>query len=122
MNLNYIIVYANDINKMTKFYIEALGMSIVEAHSSPTFVTLSSDSGAMIGLQDKSASQLPPRDETQPGTVELSFAADDVDATWKQWQQNGVEMITEPLDLPFGRYFMAKDVEGHYLSVYRFRS
>lgn len=122
MNLNYVIIYVNDINKMKKFYTEALGMSIVEAHSSPAFVTVSSAGGAVIGLQDKSASQLPPRDETQAGNVELSFASDDVDATWKQWQQNGVEMITEPLDLPFGRYFMAKDVEGHYLSVYRFRS
>jgi hypothetical protein len=24
-------------------------------------------------------------------------------------------------DLPFGRYFLARDPEGHYLSVYRFK-
>ena len=28
--------------------------------------------------------------------------------------------VGEPVDLSFGRYFMAKDPEGHYLSVYRF--
>jgi predicted enzyme related to lactoylglutathione lyase len=63
---------------------------------------------------------LPPKDETQPGSVELSFAVEDVDATYKQWKEKGVEMISEPTDLPFGRYFLAKDPEGHYLSAYKF--
>ena len=58
--------------------------------------------------------------EKQPGSVELSFAVDDVDGTWKRWKEKGVEMVTDPMDLPFGRYFMAKDPEGHYLSAYRF--
>jgi predicted enzyme related to lactoylglutathione lyase len=120
MKLNYVIVYVQDVKKETEFYTRALGMSVVEAASSPTFVTLRSDGGAMIGLQDKSTSQLPPRHEEHAGRLELSFEVDDVDATWKQWKERGVEMVTEPVNLPFGRYFMAKDPEGHYLSAYRF--
>jgi predicted enzyme related to lactoylglutathione lyase len=50
--------------------------------------------------------------------VELSFEVDDVDDIWKRWKEQGVEIVTEPMDLPFGRYFMAKDPEGHYLSAY----
>jgi predicted enzyme related to lactoylglutathione lyase len=95
---------------------------VVEAISSLTFITLRSDGGAMIGLQDKSASKLPPHFETHTGDAELSFESDDVDSTWKRWKDCGVEMVTEPMDLPFGRYFMAKDCEGHYLSVYRFKN
>jgi len=52
--------------------------------------------------------------------VELSFEVDDVDATWRRWKASGVELLSEPMDLPFGRYFIAKDPEGHYVSVYRF--
>ncbi len=121
MNLNFIILYVSDVEKSKAFYVNALGMSVVEAHSSPTFVTLRpSDGGSMIGLQDKAASQLPAGKEEQAGGVELSFEVVDVDVTWKQWKENGVEMVTEPTDLPFGRYFMAKDADGYYLSAYRF--
>ena len=120
MNLNYIIVYVRDMEKLKAFYTEALGMAVVAELSSPTFVTLRPAAGAMIGLQDSKASRLPPGREDKPGSVELSFAVDDVDSTWKHWKEKGVEIIADPVDLPFGRYFLAKDPEGHYLSAYRF--
>jgi predicted enzyme related to lactoylglutathione lyase len=121
MNLNYIIVYVNDLPKMKAFYIDKLGMTNLGSVSSDIFATLRpSNGGAMVGLQDKKSSQLPPGRETQPGSVELSFEVEDVDATHKQWKKNGVEIIAEPTDLPFGRYMLAKDPEGHYLSAFRF--
>lgn len=120
MNLNYAIVYVRDLDKAKAFYTETLGLTVVEALSGPTFVTLRPADGAMIGLQDSAASRLPPGREDRPGSVELSFAVDDVDGTWKRWKEKGVEFVIDPSDLPFGRYFLAKDPEGHYLSVYRF--
>lgn len=121
MNLNYIIVYANDFQKLKAFYIDKLGMTNLGSVSSDIFATLRpSGGGAVIGLQDNKSSQLPPARETHPGGVELSFEVEDVDATHKQWKANGVEIISEPADLPFGRYMLAKDPEGHYLSAFRF--
>jgi len=121
MNLNFIIVYVNDLEKSKAFYADALGMTYIGAESATEFATMRpSGGGAMVGLQLKAASKLPPGRETQPGSVELSFEVADVDATWKLWKEKGVEMISEPLDLPFGRYFIAKDNEGHYLSAFRF--
>lgn len=122
MNLNFMILYVRDMDKSRAFYTEILGMEVVEALSSPTFVTLRPAGGAMIGLQDKTAAKFPPGKETQSGSVELSFEVDDVDAIWKHWKDNGVELVSDPTDLPFGRYFLAKDPEGHYLSAYRFRT
>ncbi len=119
MNLNYIILYVRDMDKSKTFYTESLGMTVLESLSSPTFTTLRPANGALIGLQDKSASQLPPRHEQHAGTVELSFEIEDIDELWQQWKAKGVELVTEPIDLPFGRYFMAKDPDGHYLSAYR---
>jgi predicted enzyme related to lactoylglutathione lyase len=120
MILDYVIVYVQDLAQAQAFYTGVLGLTVRDAQSSPTFVTLEGAGGARLGLQDGRASRLPPGRETAPGGVELSFAVDDVDATYARWQAAGVRLLTPPLDLPFGRYFLAQDPEGHYLSVYRF--
>jgi predicted enzyme related to lactoylglutathione lyase len=120
MNLGFVVLYVRDLDKAKAFYTDVLGMTVVEAVSGPTFVTLRPAGGSLLGLQDKTASRLPPGREDQPGTMELSFEVDDVDGTWTRWKEQGVELVTDPIDLPFGRYFLARDPEGHYLSAYRF--
>lgn len=120
MNMGFIVLYVRDMDKVKIFYTRILGLSVVEAVSSPTFVTLRPSGGSLLALQDVAASRLPPGREEQPGSVELSFEVDDVDATWHRWKDAGVALVTEPMDLSFGRYFLAQDPEGHYLSVYRF--
>lgn len=121
MNLNFIVIYANDLQKLKDFYMNALDMTYMGAVSSDAFATLRpSNGGAMIGLQSKASSKLLPAQEQQPGSVELSFEVEDVDATCKAWKEKGVEIIAEPVDLPFGRYMLARDIEGHYLSAFRF--
>jgi predicted enzyme related to lactoylglutathione lyase len=120
MNLGFVILYVDDVAKVKAFYTDLLDMSVVEEISGPHFVTLRPSSGSLVALQDNATAQLPPKDEKQSGSVELSFAVDDVDATWQLWKEHGVELLSEPMDLPFGRYFIAKDPEGHYVSAYRF--
>ena len=120
MNMGFVVLYVRDVDKMRAFYTDFLGLTYVEAVSGPHFVTLRPSGGSLLALQDAATSQLPPGRETQPGSVELSFEVDDVDGTWKRWKEKGVAIVTDPMDLPFGRYFLAQDPEGHYLSVYRF--
>ncbi|HEY7983693.1 MAG TPA: VOC family protein [Ktedonobacterales bacterium] len=119
MNLGFVILYVRDMAASKAFYTDVLGMAVVEAVSGPTFVTLRADGGSFVALQDKAKAIFPPKDEPGNGGVELSFAVDDVDETWRRWQARGVTLVSEPQDLPFGRYFMARDPEGYYLSVYR---
>ena len=119
MNLGFVILYVRDMAASRAFYADALGMTVVPEVSGPAFVTLRGEGGSFLALQDKATAIFPPKDEPGNGGVELSFAVDDVDATWRRWQQQGVTLVTEPQDLPFGRYFMARDPEGYYLSVYR---
>ena len=120
MNLGFVVLYVHDMAKVQAFYTEILGLSVVEAVSGPNFVTLRPTGGSLLALQDKTAARFPPREETQPGSVELSFEVDDVDETWRRWRAQGVTIAADPVDLPFGRYFLAQDPEGHWLSAYRF--
>jgi lactoylglutathione lyase len=121
LNLGFVVLYVDDMDRARTFYTEVLGLTVVEEVSSPTFVTLRPSGGSLVALQDRAAARFPPGQEPHPGTMELSFEADDVDGTWHRWQEQGVELVSEPVDLSFGRYFMAKDPDGHYLSVYRFK-
>ena len=120
MNLGFVILYVNDIDRMKAFYTNVLGLPVVEEFSGPTFVALQPTGGAFLALQDKAAKRVPHGQEKLNASVEVSFEADDVDEIWTDWKEKGVEMVTDPMDMPFGRYFMAKDPEGYYLSVYRF--
>jgi predicted enzyme related to lactoylglutathione lyase len=120
VNLGFVVLYVQDMKKVEAFYTDILGLTVVEEVSSPTFVTLRSGGGSLLALQDKTAALMPPAREDQPGSVELSFEVDDVDATWKRWKEQGVTVVAAPVDLPFGRYFLAQDPEGRWLSAYRF--
>lgn len=119
MNLGFVILYVSDVAASKAFYTDVLGLTEVAEVSGPNFVTLRGEGGSLLSLQNRATAQFPPKDEPGNGGVELSFASDDVDGTWRRWQARGVTLVTEPLDLPFGRYFMARDPEGYYLSVYR---
>jgi predicted enzyme related to lactoylglutathione lyase len=120
MNLGFVVLYVQDMEKVQAFYIETLGLTVVESVSSPTFVTRRSDGGSLLALQGKAAAVMPPAREDQPGSVELSFEVDDVDETWRRWKDQGVTIASDPVDLSFGRYFLAQDPEGRWISAYRF--
>lgn len=122
MNLGFVILYVQDMEKSRAFYSNVIGLTVVPEVSSDTFVTLRGTGGALLALQDKTAAVYAPKYEEHGGSVELSFEVDDVEATWQRWHEQGVTLLSEPANIPGGRYFLAKDPEGHYLSAYRFNA
>jgi predicted enzyme related to lactoylglutathione lyase len=120
MNLGFVVLYVQDRKKVKAFYTYVLGLTVVEEVSSPTFVTLRSDSGSLLALQGKAAAVMAPTREDQPGAVELSFEVDDVDGEWARWKEQGVAIVADPVDLSFGRYFLAQDPEGRWISACQF--
>jgi len=44
---------------------------------------------------------------------------DDVDATWRDWQAQGLTGLTNPADTDFGRAFEAHDPDDNPLSIYQ---
>ncbi len=119
MNLGIVTLYVNDIAREKSFYKEVIGLPVDEENLGPAFTMLQLSSGPLFALQ--SIAVLPPGQAHPAGSFEIGFEVDDVDATYAVWKAKGVEMVSAPTDKPFGREFLAKDPEGHYLSVYRLR-
>ena len=115
MKMGIVILQVRDIEKAKKFYTEVVGLPVNEKQSSPKFVTLAPE-GSLLALQD--ISEEAAERIKEPGSVEIGFNLNGVDAIWKHWKEAGVEIVSDPETRPFGRYFLAKDPDGHFVDVY----
>ncbi len=113
---DHILLYVDDAAASGRFYADLLGCEPVDA--SPGFVLFALSSGLRLGLWTRSG-VVPAA--TAPGGSEIGFqlARDaEVDATHADWQARGVEILSAPERLDFGRSFVARDPDGHRLRVY----
>ncbi len=115
-NFQGTILYVQDMLKAKAFYQDMLGLQIDEAQSGPVFAFYNTGDNTFLALEDVSI--LPPGQAKPAGSFELAIRVDDVDTVYQGWKARGVPMIEELHDSPFGRNFLAKDPEGHHLSVY----
>jgi predicted enzyme related to lactoylglutathione lyase len=114
--LGMVTLFCREVAETKNFYINNLGLTEIREMTSPTFATLMTDGGSLIGLQDVKTS-LGGQTSTH-GEVELGLEVEDVDATYRRWKADNSEVTSPPTDLPFGRTFQGKDPEGHLIRVY----
>src|SRR5258707_11752868 len=117
MSMGIVILYVRDLQKSRKFYSEIVGLPVIEEQSDEHFIMLNPGGGTFLALEDLTV--VPAGRAKEPGSVEIGLTVDDVDGTFATWKTKGVEIIQEPETMPFGRNFMAKDPDGHYLTIYR---
>lgn len=110
-----IMLYCRDLERAKAFYISELGLEVVPQFSSDTFIFLRSGGGTPIALQDATA--LPKERPREAGGVEIGFDVDDVEAVWHDWKAKGIDVLTDITDNGAGRLFLARDPEGHYLTI-----
>ncbi len=108
------IFYVEDANASARFYETVLGRKPVEA--SPSFAMFALDGGAMLGLWSRSA--INPTSSMTGGGGELTFKVADVDAAHADWVARGVPIAQPPVDMEFGRNFLALDPDHHRLRVF----
>lgn len=113
---SYILLYVDDTQASAAFYSNLLGREPVQ--SSPVFVLYVLETGLKIGLWAREAVEPAGR---EAGGAELGVSvseAAEVDATYADLRERGVEMLQPPTDLPFGRTFLAADPDGHRIRVF----
>lgn len=115
-DFSFVILYVDDPPASAAFYERVLGRPPVEA--SPTFAMLPLREGVMLGLWSRHTVE--PRAAAAGGGTEVAFTAAqarDVDATHEAWRAKGIAIAQAPVDLDFGRTFVALDPDGHRLRV-----
>lgn len=116
-NPNFLLFFVESPAASAAFYGGLFGLEPVE--TSPTFALFALSSGLMLGLWSKHTAE--PRPGAAAGGTELGLTVDDkatVDATYTQWKGRGLAILQPPVDMDFGRTFVALDPDGHRLRVF----
>jgi predicted enzyme related to lactoylglutathione lyase len=115
--LGITILFVRDLPAEQKFYTEKFGFPYIAEGSDEHFALFGINGETAIALQGIARAS----EESVPsaGSVELGLVVEDVDAVYRDWQSKGIQTLTAPQDLPFGRSFDARDPEGHLFTVYK---
>lgn len=117
---NFVLLYVEDAVKSAEFYTKLLEKPIVE--QSEGFAMLPLSDGVMLGLWAL-PTVVPPAMEDgshKGGACEIAFNVDDdetLENTHTQWASQGVTILQTPMDMPFGRTFVATDPDDHRIRV-----
>lgn len=103
--LNFIIRHVDDVAATRDFYVQKLGLAVEEA--APGFVQFAGSGGATFALGDAGAGD----------PLELWWFVDDADATHRELQSRGVEIVAPPSEMPFGRTLAIRDCDGNPLHL-----
>ena len=109
----FVLFFVDDPHVSARFYEGLLETSPVE--ESDTFALFRLHNGTMLGLWSPKSAH--PDPTGAPGSAEIAMLTDDVDAVYVDWKRRDVPTLTAPVDLDFGRTFVAVDPDGHRIRV-----
>ncbi|HEX4767768.1 MAG TPA: VOC family protein [Lichenihabitans sp.] len=114
---SFIILYVDAPPKSAAFYAGLLGAPVLE--NSATFAMLPLRPGVMLGLWSRHTVE--PAATAGGGGAEIGFTVVNpaaVDTTYADWAGRGLDILQTPVDMDFGRTFVALDPDGHRLRVF----
>jgi lactoylglutathione lyase len=105
------ILEVSDVSRSLRFYTELLGFRVTFSFDGddgkPVFASLELDDGTKMAIGG-------PKEDVSSGSVAIWLYTDDVDATVADLRQEGVEVIAEPEDKPWGeRVASVSDPDGY---------
>lgn len=100
-NVDYVVLYVEDVKRSIDFYRDVVELEFkLERSGYAEFVT----TGTKFGLYERS--RLPTLIGSQPApgvaSVDLVFLVDDVDSVAERLKSLGVEILSGPVDRPWG--------------------
>lgn len=112
--IDFLALIVEDIPQATEFYRDTLGFTVDGEKSVPNAYTQFQLEGDTIFALMAAF----PEEGINAG-FDAALVVDDADACYAAWQANGVELLTEPSDMPFGRAFLFCTPDGHVLRAYQ---
>lgn len=113
LDFGFVLFFVSDPHVSARFYEGLLETPPVE--ESDTFALFPLPNGTMLGLWSPKSAH--PDPTGGPGSAEIAFLAEDVDAVYEDWKRRDIPTVTAPVDLDFGRTFIAVDPDGHRIRV-----
>jgi predicted enzyme related to lactoylglutathione lyase len=110
--LNFVMLHVASVAEVRDFYVEKLGMNVLDEN--PGFVMLRGlgHGGASLGIgQGEPAAGATP--------IELWWQVEDADALHAALVERGVRIVQAPKDEPFGRSVAFSDPAGNVLYAYQ---
>jgi catechol 2,3-dioxygenase-like lactoylglutathione lyase family enzyme len=110
-HLTHLFMDAGDLARTKWFWVEAIGLELLEDHG--PYVRVGGNGGFAIGIE-----QAPPSGVSGAGP-EITVRVPDVDALAERLRTLGVEIVEGPLDQPWGaRHCWILDPDGRRMSLY----
>lgn len=105
------MLVCSDLARSRSFYRDVIGLKLVEDHI-PHWVGFELADGATLGLHPKSDLLA-----VRPGSMQLGFTVEDVDAFVAGCVAQGVPVFQDPFDESFGRIAVIGDPDGYSIQV-----
>ncbi|MCX5580429.1 VOC family protein [Kaistia terrae] len=115
---NMILLYVKDTAASAAFYTDLLGQPAMNA--SPNFAALPLDNGLTLGLWGRAQAKPATTATANGANGEIVFMVENkakIEALYADWQQRGLPIEQELVELDFGPTFVALDPDGHRLRV-----
>lgn len=93
------------------FYRDVLGLKL-KTDAVPDWVDFDLGGGAILGLHPKTELLA-----VRPGSLQLGFAVDNVDAFVAECAGKGVPIFQDPYDESFGRFAVIGDPDGYPIQI-----
>ena len=114
-SLGFVLLFVADPIKSCEFYQKLFGIDPIELH--PTFALFNLNNGVKLGLWSHKTAEPPVT--VGGGGSEICFASDTVESVYEQCIKQGISIAQQPTDMDFGRTFVALDLDGHRIRVYK---
>lgn len=108
--LDFVVLDVADIAALRSFYTDTLGFAV--EGEAPAFLQFAAPDGAVHFAMQQTPGA------THHGGVELWWLVTDPDAEYERLARAGVQTVSEPHDMPFGRVFEIRDPAGNVLRFY----
>ncbi|MAZ82565.1 MAG: drug:proton antiporter [Hoeflea sp.] len=109
---NLIIRYVDDARVSADFYAKLL--DVEASFDGPVFASVPFHDGVRLAFWNRPVIHPAVTTPGEDGEICLKAdTADALDTAFADWKAEGITILQEPVDMPFGRTFTAADPDGH---------
>jgi glyoxylase I family protein len=112
--LEHIAIASPDPEKLAQWYVDHLDFAVNYRYGGNVFVK--APNGAMLEIIP-AAGERAPETMKDPGLRHLAIAVDDFDAACERLRSQGIQFLTEPLNLQGNRLIFFADGDGNFLHL-----